>query len=81
MQQATDKTDHVFDGIIESIFWVGPNLDMNSKLSKVPGLTINNGNDNHCLQYEYQSQYNKSVIIFLEYCINKLFLVYTLYIS
>lgn len=64
LQQATEKTDNIFDGIIESIFWVGPYFDIHSRLSKVPGLIMNNSNDNPCIQYEHQPQYNKSVTLF-----------------
>lgn len=82
-QQATDKSDSIFDGIIETIFWVGPYLDMNLGSSQIPGLTMVHCNDHPFLQFIYESQYNKSVIFYysLVYYINNFFAVNTLHLE
>ncbi|XP_022180837.1 uncharacterized protein LOC111041011 isoform X1 [Myzus persicae] len=58
---ATEKKENVFDGIMETIFWIGPYEDFNVGIRKIPGLLYNNCNDQPCSQYNFKL-YDKTVI-------------------
>lgn len=59
--QSTEKKENVFDGIVETVFWIGPYEDFNVGIRKIPGLLYNNCNDQLCSQYHFKL-YEKTVI-------------------
>ncbi|XP_026804027.1 uncharacterized protein LOC113547748 [Rhopalosiphum maidis] len=51
---STEIKENVFDGIMETIFWIGPYEDFNVGLRQIPGLLYNNCNEQLCSQYSYK---------------------------
>lgn len=61
---STEKKDNLFDGVMESMFWIGPYKDFISGSIKIPALQIaNHKDDKPFLQYKCNI-YKKSVISF-----------------
>ncbi|XP_060846316.1 uncharacterized protein LOC132925975 [Rhopalosiphum padi] len=58
---STEIKENVFDGIMETIFWIGPYEDFNVGLRQIPGLLYNNSNEQPCSQYSYKL-FDKTVI-------------------
>lgn len=61
--QSSEKKDNLFDGVMETIFWVGPYKDFISGSIKIPALQITKHKDKPFFQYKCNI-YKKSVIIF-----------------
>ncbi|XP_025206178.1 uncharacterized protein LOC112602358 [Melanaphis sacchari] len=51
---STKIKENVFDGIMETIFWIGPYEDFKVGLRQIPGLLYNNCSDQPCSQYNYK---------------------------
>lgn len=63
IQQTTEKKYNLFDGIMDTIFWIRPYMNFDMKLlSEIPGLQLDNCNDQLCLQYTLKP-YDKTVIL------------------
>lgn len=57
-----EKKNNLFDGVIDTLFWIGLYKDFNSALRNIPGLLFNTCNDNNpCLNYKFKL-YDKIVI-------------------
>ncbi|XP_050058182.1 fer-1-like protein 6 isoform X3 [Aphis gossypii] len=51
---STEIKKNVFDGIMETLFWIGPYEDFNVGLRQIPGFLYNDFNDQPCSEYNYK---------------------------
>lgn len=47
---------------METLFWIGPYKDFKLELSKIPGLLLNECNDQLCTQYRFKL-YDETVML------------------
>lgn len=69
-----EKKNNLFDGVIDTLFWIGLYKDFNSALRNIPGLLFNTCNDNNpCLNYKFKL-YDK-IVIFNSYITIYIFVI------